>query len=674
MQMQDREAQSETGSGAKFSPTLRDLVAPVFRRRRLVAISFVAIFLCAIVAASLLPAEYQAQMKILVKRERADPMATPDQPALAQSASELTEEELNSEVELLKGRDLLEKVAVTCGLPPSGAEPIWARVLRSLEADATASGSGREREVSLAVRALEKKLRVETIKKTNLIQATYESPDPRFAARVLNVLAGLYLEKHLAVHRPSGALEFFHQETERYREQLTSAERREGDASRGEGVVSASLEKEIAVRKLADFDAELRVTQTAIVEARKRIQDLESQLAGTLARRITQIRTSPNSALLQELKSTLLNLELKRTDLLEKFDPSYRLVREAEQQIAQARAAIEAAERAPLHEDTTDPDPTHDWLRAETAKSRAELAALEARAAATAGVVRAYREKAQRLEQQGTVQEDLTRDVKVAEGNYLLYLRKEEEARISDALDRRRILNVAVAEAATVPLLPSRSPMLPTLLLGWLLASFVSFGLAFVADYLDPCLRTPGELRALLDLPVLAAVPKEVLVARPAWPVGAARTAAVTAIVAGLCLYSAGRGFTERDSIRSASGAMTAAPPAGAAAERAGSAVPASDVPTKLVLVSEVAEGSGKVGVSALAEPVARALAVVGPGQTLREICLRYLGRFDSQLVSEVEALNPQLQNPEDVRSGEWVWLPWRYPTSRPTAAMGHGQ
>lgn len=672
--MRDREARSETGSGAQFSPTLRELVAPVFRRRRLVAISFVAIFLCSIAAAFLLPTEYQAQMKILVKRERADPMATPDQLALAQPASELTEEELNSEVELMKGRDLLEKVAVACWLPPSGAEPIWARVLRSLGADATAAGNGREREVSLAVRALEKRLRVETIKKSNLIQATYESPDPQLAAGVLNSLAGLYLEKHLAVHRPSGALEFFHQETERYREQLASAEQHEESASRGEGVVSASLEKEIAVRKLADFDAELRVTQTAIAEARKRIEDLQAQLAATSPRRSTQIRTSPNSALLQELKSTLLNLELKRTDLLEKFDPSYRLVREAEQQITQTRAAIEAAERAPLHEDTTDPDPTHDWLRAEMAKSRAELAALEARAAATAGVVRAYREKAQRLEQQGTVQEDLMRDVRAAEGNYLLYLRKEEEARISDALDRRRILNVAVAEAATVPALPSRSPRLPTLLLGWLLASFVSVGLAFVADYLDPCLRTPAEVRALLDLPVLAAVPKEVLEATPALPLGAARTAAVTAIVVGLCLYSAARGFTERDSIRLASGAVTAVPPAGAAAEPAVPAVARSDAPSKLVRVSEAAEGGGEAGVPAPAEPVARALAVVGSGETLREICLRHLGRFDSQVVAEVAALNPELRSPEDVRSGEWVWLPWRYPTSRPTAAMGSGQ
>jgi hypothetical protein len=36
------------------------------------------------------------------------------------------------------------------------------------------------------------------------------------------------------------------------------------------------------------------------------------------------------------MKSKLLELELRRTELLTKFQPSYRLVREVEQQIAQA--------------------------------------------------------------------------------------------------------------------------------------------------------------------------------------------------------------------------------------------------------------------------------------------------------------------------------------------------
>jgi uncharacterized protein involved in exopolysaccharide biosynthesis len=121
--------------------------------------------------------------------------------------------------------------------------------------------------------------------------------------------------------------------------------------------------------------------------------------------------------------------------------------------------------------------------------------------------VRAYRENASQLDGEEMVQEDLIRDAKAAEDNYMLFLRKQEESRISDALDQKRIVNVAVAEAATVPALPSSAPWVTTLLVGILLATLVGLGSAFAADYLDPTIRTPDELEQVLKVPVLSAMP-----------------------------------------------------------------------------------------------------------------------------------------------------------------------
>jgi polysaccharide biosynthesis transport protein len=109
----------------------------------------------------------------------------------------------------------------------------------------------------------------------------------------------------------------------------------------------------------------------------------------------------------------------------------------------------------------------------------------------------------------GAEQENLVREVKEAESNELLYKQKREEARIGDALDRQRIVNVAIAEAATVPALPVHAHWALTLLLGFLLACLVGPGVAFAADYFDPSLRTPDELRDVLQIPVLASLPKE---------------------------------------------------------------------------------------------------------------------------------------------------------------------
>jgi uncharacterized protein involved in exopolysaccharide biosynthesis len=210
---------------------------------------------------------------------------------------------------------------------------------------------------------------------------------------------------------------------------------------------------------------------------------------------------------MEHLKSALLDLELKRSALLSKFEPTYRPVQEVEQQIAQAREAIVAAEKAPLRDETTDRDPTYEALRAELSKANTDLAALQARATATSAMSRAYRAKSERLDHEEILQQDMLRASKANEENYLLYLRKQEEARISDALDRQRISNVLIAEAATVPF-RAQGRRLLFVILGTLFASLASIMVGLVVDRWDPSFRTPQEVQDFLGSPVLADFPK----------------------------------------------------------------------------------------------------------------------------------------------------------------------
>lgn len=503
--MEEPNLNNHNGDGVR-PPTLRDFLAIAFRHRRLMVFSFLGILLGAILAAVLQPNRYEAGTKILVQRERVDPVVTAEASAVPQFALAVTEEDLNSEVELLRSRDLLEKVVLTCDLQNQNYST-WSRALAAMGVRRAGQSSRRVDPVAGAVRTLEKKLSVEVVKKTNLIAATYESPDPELAARVLTALTNLYLEKHLAVHRPPGAFDFFQQQTQKYSEGLSDAEARLVNFTQGGAVVSAKLQKEVTLQRLAEFDATLRQTHATIAETQQRLRILQGQAASIPPRMVTQVRNADDAMLLSQLRSGLLTLELKRTELLGKFEPSYRAVQEVEAQIAQTRAALAVAEKSPLHEETTDRNLTYEWVMGEQAKARADLAGLQARAEATAMSVGSYRENAQSLEQKEVAQDDLIRTVKAAEENYLLYRRKQEEARISDALDRRRIINVAVAEAATAPPLPSnRRPL--TVLVGLLLATLTSIGLAFGAEQLDPTFRTPHELRSFLSIPVLAAMPQ----------------------------------------------------------------------------------------------------------------------------------------------------------------------
>jgi uncharacterized protein involved in exopolysaccharide biosynthesis len=476
--------------------TARDFLAIGFRQRRMIINTFLGIFSVAVVIAFLLPKKFEAQMKILVRHERAEQVVSPERDSTVQYPTQVSEEELQSEAELIRSRDLLGKVVTACDLQASMGSSFWGK-----------QGDGEDQKIARAVLKLEKDLTVQPIKLTNLISVTYKSKDPQLAAKVLNSLASLYLEKHLAMHRAPGQFEFFHQQAEDYRKALANAEEKLTSFSQEQGVVDPTLEKDISVRKLAEFKAEAKGAQATIAQIRERIQTLESQLATLPDRHTTQVRTSDNPQLMQNMKSRLLELELKHTELLSKFEPTYRPVQEVEEEITQTKAAIAAAEKAPLRDETTDRDPTYEALRAELAKAKADLAATQAGATATSALVRSYGKENAQLDRKELLHQDMLRSAKADEENYMLYLRKAEEARISDALDRQRFSNVVVAEPAAVPFTPQARWLL-VVILGGLFACFASVILALLVDRWDPSFRTPEEVESFLGSQVVAAFPK----------------------------------------------------------------------------------------------------------------------------------------------------------------------
>jgi uncharacterized protein involved in exopolysaccharide biosynthesis len=197
-----------------MSPTMRELAVILFRQRKLFVGVAGMVFVLAVVYA-LAGATYRAEVRVLVRRGRADPPVTAQPNAPPDfSRVEVAEEELNSEVELLKDGDVLRRVVEANDL----AAHDWLRWLRSREDQAA--------RVERAATRLARRLDVQPIKKSNLIAVSYDAPDPQVAAHVLQSLASVYLEKHMEVHRPGGQLHFFDRQTEESRRQLEEAKRK----------------------------------------------------------------------------------------------------------------------------------------------------------------------------------------------------------------------------------------------------------------------------------------------------------------------------------------------------------------------------------------------------------------------------------------------------------------
>jgi uncharacterized protein involved in exopolysaccharide biosynthesis len=466
------------------------IAAVLFRRKALILTLFSAIFAMALAWTVFSPKKYQSRMKVFIKHERADTVVSPDN-SNAVVRGEVSESDVNSEIELLTNSDLLRRVVVHHSL--QRAE----------------SGSRPDEAIERAVRRLAKDLSITPVRKASIIQVVYTSENAAQAAAVLSTLSELYLQDHLRVHRTAGTHEFFSAQAEGYAQQLAGAQQRLSEFRRRHNVVLLDEQKDLMLRRMMDTEQALNEATAGLGEAATRVTTIRRQLAALEPRVVTQSRVVPNQYSVERLHTMLAELQNRRTALLAKFQPGDRLVLELDKQIADTSAALARARELTSVEQTTDVNPLRQGLEAQLAQAELTRAGLEARRASLAGVLAATRTRLAALDNVTADHDGLNREIKQTEENLLLYSKKKEEARIADSLDQQKIANVSIAEAPSKPYLPAKPNVPLNTALGFLLACFASLGAAFALEMNRATFDTAAELQDLFKLPVLASVPLE---------------------------------------------------------------------------------------------------------------------------------------------------------------------
>jgi succinoglycan biosynthesis transport protein ExoP len=481
--------------------TLRDWIAVIFRQRRLVVVCFCGTLLGTCLFAWLWAARYfESSMQILVMPDQMAAVVPSPSSAPALSNQVVSEGEINSEMALLQGEDLLQQVVVSCDLnKQSGITDSF------LASDAPARAQAK---VEHGTRWLAQSLHVAVAKQADVINVSFGAVGPREKPTcVLATLGRLYLEKRLQLRRPAGLLDFFTQETEKYQRLLGTAE--EELATFGvQDAVAPDIQRTLVAQKLVETQAALREAQQAVAEDAQRLRSQLQQLGATSPRVVTQEHDQAAGELLQQLEPQLLAAQLRREQLSMKFAPGYPLLKEADQEVLDAQAAVASAEEMQLRDQTTDRDSTFELLRQEVAKARADIAGHQASASVLRQSIHALQDQAVQLDQETIRFQGLVRDAKANEENYLLYLSKREQERSAEALDDRRIANVSIAVPPSVPILPAYSPF-KVLTIGLLLALILGVTAAFVGEYLDGSFRTPADVADMLGVTVLASMPKQ---------------------------------------------------------------------------------------------------------------------------------------------------------------------
>src|SRR5579872_2325479 len=442
-------------------PSIRDAADTVFRQRRGILILSVLLTIAVAAVIILSPRTYEAEMTILVKNIRAEVMLTPDESPGAIHQTEINDAQMGTEVQLLSSRELFAKVVDQCGL--AGPTP-----------------ADKER----AIGKLQKKVHIAPLMKSSMIRVRYASTDPKLSARVLKTLGDAYLERHLQLHSSAGSFAFFQTQADVYERKLAEAQARLVEFQQKSGVVSGAEEKDLLLRRMVEIGASLRESQATWRDTQQRIGTLQSQLTGVAPRITTQQRRIPNQYSVERLNTMLAELQNKRTELLTKFKPSDRMIKSVDQQIAETQQKM---------------------LETELARTQQTADGLRARIDTLTHQSADYRGQLEKLEGVAPSEQEILREIKVAEEDYLLYSRKREEARISEAMDQQKIANIAISEPPHVPVLPLPRVNM-SVIAGYIAGLIVILIAAFVFGSLRRTIYTPWDLESFAMAPVLGTV------------------------------------------------------------------------------------------------------------------------------------------------------------------------
>lgn len=485
--------------------TVRDLLTPLFRHKGAVFSVFVIVLgLSLYFVWSVVAHYYVASMQIVVQQHRTDPSISAGQTgAIMNTSHGVSPDQISSEMALLKGGDMLRSVAAKCGLAnENGFSPSELFFPKDPERRKAAK-------FEKAALSLQKSVKAEAAKVSDVIEVSYgRVGDPQTPACVLQNLGNLYLQKRLQLQRPPGSSKFFAEQTEKYGKDLADVEKQMAQFSQDQGVAAPDVLKTDLAQQLSLAIASLNTTRQAIAADEHRLADISRQLATTPDRITTQQISNSAMTLLQQLEASLLAAQVKRRELLTKYEPTYPLVVQTDEEIATTQKAIEKAKSLNYVNETTDQNPTSEFLHQDYAKTQADLASQKATAAATKASIEGIQRQLVTLDGQALKQGALMREAKANEANYLLYLNKREQERAADALDARNIADVAIAVEATPPALPAVNPLLAGLG-GLVLAIMAAITTGFIAEKIDSSFRTPMEVSETLQVPVLASLPKQ---------------------------------------------------------------------------------------------------------------------------------------------------------------------
>jgi polysaccharide biosynthesis transport protein len=352
--------------------------------------------------------------------------------------------------------------------------------------EAIATGSLENQKLPPEIGAFLGSLTVKRIPNTRLMEVSFESTDPKMAARILNAHLLSYIDQNFksgydATAKASGLLQ---EELKELGEKVRLSEDARIQYERDNQIWAVDDKNDksnvnVTTERFADLNKQLTEAQS---ESLKKQALYEFAKTGDTDA-VPQLR---DNATLQDMQKKRADLAIQYSDAVNQYGPNYPKVQrlqaqmsEVDEQMARERKGIIAQLESEYRQ----------------AKQQEELLS--------------HALDQQKLEVNAMSEKMIQYNIlkREAEANKSLYdglQTKLKEAQISSGL---RSSNIRIVDPAMIPSTPTRPAKARNIALAFLVGLVGGIGLALLREYLDNTVKTPDDVENLARLPSLAVVP-----------------------------------------------------------------------------------------------------------------------------------------------------------------------
>jgi uncharacterized protein involved in exopolysaccharide biosynthesis len=419
-----------------------------------------------------MPSIYEASSNILVKFGReniympTNPAASGNPPIIFDSSRE---ERINSEVQILKGRNLIEKVINDLGIKNIYPDIVKKPLIQL-------PFSNKLSPLMKATIVFYKNLKVTGIKKSDIINIKFQHKDPIIATQVVNKLINTFLEYHLTVFKQPQKYDFFNEQVSLLKKRLKESENELETFQKQNHITSINEQKTFLLKQISEMELELAKTRATISNNEGKMLALNSHSSTDPSELKMGEETDLNPFAISTIRERLAGLKLKEEELMGIYTDQSVFVVNIREEIKKAQELLAQEEKTYHDKAITSISHTLNALRSEEKRQKQHLVE--------------YQHELNRIKSVEVEIKELEREVKLNEDNYQLYVKNMEEARISNAMDNQKIANISIIEPALPPMKPVKPKKMINLIVSLFLGGFVSLGVAFLFEFFNLNLNT----------------------------------------------------------------------------------------------------------------------------------------------------------------------------------------